>query len=191
MPGARALRTLADFVRHVLYRDRYLTEVLSSVVTFGVGILASVSQTALEGRPSLAGFREMPAPELWVCAVSLPGTLVAIRFAMGPPGPDRWTSLVVMSLFWVLGVFSLAIDLNNWAFWTLLALLLGVLQGYAIVRELRDLRWGVALVGAFFWVSLALSITANAPWPWPLAVATYWGWAAANLLSVSRLSGRT
>jgi hypothetical protein len=184
----RPLRTLAGFVRHILYRDKYLTEVLASLVTFAVGVLASFSQPALEVREVMAGFRDLPMPELWIMLMTLPGTWHALRYAVRPQIAHRWMGLIVMACFWALCCFSLAIELNNWAFWTLLALLLGVMQGVAVVSELRDLRWGCALIGSFFWVTFAASVTAHSPSPWPLGIATYWGWAAANLLSVSRLS---
>lgn len=186
----RPLDILTGFVRHILYRDRYLTEVISSWVTFAVGVLASVNQAAVEARPAMMGFRDMPCPELWVLAAAVPGTWHALRYATIRGIAGRWAGPVVMGSFWGLCLFSYGAGLDNWAFWTLLALLLGIMQGYAVVSELRDLRWGCALIGAFFWVAFAASATEHSDWPWPLGLAALWGWALANLLSVSRLSGR-
>ena len=90
-----------------------------------------------------------------------------------------------MLSFVALSVFSMAVDLDNWPFWTLFALLLGLMKSYVLVLEWSYLRWGVSCLGAFFWISITVSIAANAP-DLPLALAPYAGFAAANLLSVRR-----
>jgi hypothetical protein len=190
MPGARAINSIVAFLRGFLARDRYLTEALAAVVTFGVGVLASISLEELQTRPSLSGFRDMPYPELWMMAFAIPGVICAGRLWREGETYEGTVSLAVMLSFPTLGAVSLLIDLSNWGFWTLFALQLGVLKGYAIVREWTYLRWGVAVLGAFFWVNLTLSISDSTPGALPLLLSPCAGFAAANLLSVSRLSGR-
>lgn len=183
-----AFHSLSAFIRHVLFhRDRYLTELLSSVVTFAVGVLASMSQPQLETRSTMAGFRDMAYPELWLLLMASPGLIAAIRYGLRPDAPSRWMPTVVMGSVVVLCASSLIAGLDNWAFWALLALLIGVMQGYAAIAELAEARWGIATVGTFFWLSLAVSVTLHAEYPWPLGIALYWGFALANLLSLLRL----
>jgi hypothetical protein len=184
------LRTIVDFLAGVLKRDRYLTEVLAALVTFGVGILGSVSQEALSSRQSLSGFRDMPCPELWVIAFAMPGVWSALRLCWDGEAREGRISLRVMLSFVLLAIFSVAMELDNWAFWSLLALQLGVLKGYALVLEWSYLRWSVSCMGSFFWISLTLSIGASTDGPLPLAIAPYAGFAAANLLSVWRARGK-
>lgn len=184
------VRDIIAFLRGVVRRDRYLMEVLASLVTFGVGVVASLSQSALDGRPSLAGFRDMPCPEMWVIAFSLPGIWTAVKLWREGERHEGRRSLVVMLSFVALSAVSLAMDLSNWGFWTLFALLLGIMKGYALVLEWSYLRWSVAVLGAFFWISLTLSIASNSVGALPLAIAPYAGFAAANLLSVWRARGR-
>jgi hypothetical protein len=56
-------RTVVQFFREFLARDRYLTEALAALVTFAVGGLASISLGPVQQAPALAGFRNMPCPE--------------------------------------------------------------------------------------------------------------------------------
>jgi hypothetical protein len=188
MTAPRPIQALVAFLKDVLlHRDRYMLEVVSSLVTFAAGVLASMTQLDLASRQSMNGFRDMPVPEVWVCLAALPGTIQAIlNFRNSQEGGA--CAIAVMGTFWVLSMASGFAGLDNWIFWTLFALLLGAMQGYAIARDLRDLRWGVAFLGAFFWIALTATVLANVGWPWPIAVVTYGGWALANLLSVRRLS---
>lgn len=190
MSTSRVVRNIAAFLSGILSRDRYLMELLAACVTFGVGVLASVSQTALEGSPSLSGFRDMPYPEGWVIAFAAPGIWAAAKLWWEGERHEGRVSLGVMGSFVALGIVSMALDLDNWGFWAMFALLLGVMKTYALIREWGYLRWGVACLGAFFWISLTLSIIQNSDGPLPLAVAPYAGFAAANLLSVWRARGR-
>jgi hypothetical protein len=184
------IRTIVDFLAGVLQRDRYLTEVLAALVTFGVGILASFSQDALGTRQSLSGLRDMPGAEMWVIAFSTPGIWSALHLWWDGERREGRVSLCVMMSFVALALFSWTMDLNNWAFWTLFALQLGILKGYALVLEWSYLRWSVSCLGTFFWVTLTLSIAANADGALPLAIAPYAGFALANLLSVWRARGK-
>ena len=186
MSTQRVVRSIVAFLTGILHRDRYLTEVLAACVTFGVGVLASVSQTALEGRPSLSGFRDMPCPEGWVIAFAAPGIWAAAKLWWEGERHEGQVSLGVMCSFVALGIVSMALDLDNWGFWAMFALLLGVMKTYALIREWGYLRWGVAVMGAFFWISLTLSIAQNSGEALPLAIAPFSGFAAANLLSVWR-----
>jgi hypothetical protein len=188
MTTPRPIRALVAFLKDVLlHRDRYMLEVVSSLVTFAAGILASMTQLDLASRQSMNGFRDMPLPELWVCLAALRGTIQAARnFRSSEEG--GLCAIIVMVTFWLLSAASCIAGLDNWVFWTLFAVLLGAMQGYAIARDLRDLRWGVAYLGAFFWIALTATVVVNVGWPWPIAVVTYGGWALANLLSVRRLS---
>ena len=190
MSTPRVVRNIAAFLSGILSRDRYLMELLAACVTFGVGVLASVSQAALEGRQSLSGFRDMPCPEGWVIAFAAPGIWAAAKLWWEGERHEGQVSLGVMGSFVLLACASVALDLDNWAFWALFALLLGVMKGYALIREWSSLRWGVACLGAFFWISLTFSIVQNSDGPLPLAVAPYAGFAVANLLSVWRARGR-
>jgi hypothetical protein len=186
----RVARTVVAFFREFLARDRYLTEALAALVTFAVGVLASISLGPVQQAPALAGFRDMPCPEGWVIAFCLPGLYCSAKLWWEGETYEGKVSLAVMLSFVALGVFSMAIDLSNWGFWTLFALQLGVLKGYALIQEWTYLRWGVSVLGAFFWISLTLSIANSAPDYLPILLAPCGGFAAANLLSVSRLSGR-
>ena len=190
MSAPLVVRNIVDFLSGVLQRDRYLTEVLAALVTVGVGVLASISQDALASRQSLAGFRDMPCPELWAIAFALPGVWSALKLSWEGESREGRISLRVMLSFVLLAVFSIAMDLDNWAFWALLALQLGVLKGYALVLEWSYLRWSVSIMGAFFWITLTLSIAQNTQGALPLAIAPYAGFAAANLLSVWRARGK-
>jgi hypothetical protein len=190
MSAPRVVRDILAFLGGILERDRYLVELGAALVTFGIGILASFSQEALTGRQSLAGFRDMPCPELWVIIFTLPGIWSAVKIWWEGERHEGVVSLLVMLSFSMLAVFSLAMDLNNWAFWTLFALQLGVLKGYSLVLEWSYLRWSVSVLGSFFWISLTLSIAANTQGPLPLAMAPYAGFAAANLFSVWRARGK-
>ncbi|WP_265886736.1 hypothetical protein [Roseomonas mucosa] len=185
----RIIEEVRSFFISLGTRDRYLTELVSAVVSLLAGILASVSPIAVEARPSMAGFTNMPLPEIWVLGISGAGLYVVTYNAMGRPDrQDRWWPSIVMGGFVALALFSLAVDLRTWVFWTFLCLLLGVSQGYALVRDWMDLRWAVSLVGVFLWVTLTLSVVANTEWPWPLGVAPYVGIGLCNILSTSRLS---
>lgn len=186
MSTPRVVRSIVAFLTGILHRDRYLTEVLAACVTFGVGVLASVSQAALEGRQSLSGFRDMPCPEGWVIAFAAPGIWAAAKLWWEGERHEGRVSLGVMGSFVALGIVSMALDLDNWGFWAMFALLLGVMKTYALIREWGYLRWGVAVMGAFFWISLTLSIAQNSGEALPLAIAPFSGFAAANLLSVWR-----
>jgi hypothetical protein len=184
------LRNIVAFLAGVLQRDRYLTEVLAALVTFGVGILASFSQDALASRQSLAGLRDMPGAEFYVIAFSLPGIWSALHLWWDGEHREGRVSLAVMLSFVALSAFSLWMGLSNWGFWALFALLLGVMKGYALVLEWSYLRWSVSCLGSLFWIILTLSIAVNSDGPWPLAIAPYAGFAAANLLSVWRARGK-
>lgn len=190
MSTPRVVRNIAAFLSGILSRDRYLMELLAACVTFGVGVLASVSQTALEGSLSLSGFRDMPCPEGWVIAFAAPGIWAAAKLWWEGERHEGQVSLGVMGSFVALGIVSMALDLDNWGFWAMFALLLGVMKTYALIREWGYLRWGVAVMGAFFWISLTLSIAQNSGEALPLAIAPYSGFAAANLLSVWRARGK-
>jgi hypothetical protein len=190
MPGVRVVQTVVEFLRGFLARDRYLTEALAALVTFAVGVLASISLGPVQQNPALAGFRDMPCPEGWVMAFCIPGLYSSAKLWRDGEIYEGKVSLGVMLSFVVLGVLSMSIGLSNWAFWTLFALQLGVLKGYALVREWTYLRWSVSVLGAYFWVNLTLSIANSAPDYLPILLAPCGGFAVANLLSVSRLSGR-
>jgi hypothetical protein len=190
MTPPRVVRSIYEFLAGVLQRDRYLTEVLAALVTFGVGILGSFSQEALASKQALAGFRDMPGAEFWVMAFAAPGVWSAVRLWWEGERHEGKTSLAIMLSFVALCLFSLAMDLDNWAFWTLFALLLGVMKGYALIVEWSYLRWSVSCLGSFFWIALTLSIVANTDGALPLAIAPYTGFAAANLLSVWRARGK-
>lgn len=183
------MQTILSFLAGVVRRDRYLVELGAALVTFGVGIIASVTQDSLVTRQSLAGFRDMPCPEIWVIAFAVPGIWAAAQLWRDGERHEGRVSLLVMLSFVALSVFSLLADLDNWPFWTLFALLLGVMKGYSLVLEWSYLRWGVSCLGAFFWISITVSVAVNAP-DMPLALAPYAGFAAANLLSVWRARGR-
>lgn len=172
MIARKALGLVGNFVFAMLHRDRCLTEVLAALVTFSVGVLASRTQHALSIRDAMAGFRDMPVPEVWVMIVAPPGMWRAVRYALCRDCLGRFVPFAVMSSLYALSIASLVFALDNWVFWTLLALLLGITQGYTVVVERRDLRWGCALIGSFFWVSFALSVTVNAEAPTPLGVVT-------------------
>lgn len=180
------VRNIAAFLSGILSRDRYLMELLAACVTFGAGVLASVYQAALEGRPSMSGLRDMPCPEGWVIAFAVPGIWASLRLWWEGERHEGRVSLGVMGSFVALGIVSMALDLDNWGFWAMFALLLGVMKTYALIREWGYLRWGVAVMGAFFWISLTLSIAQNSGEALPLAIAPYSGFAVANLLSVWR-----
>ena len=190
MSTSRVVRNIAAFLSGILSRDRYLMELLAACVTFGVGVLASVYQAALEGSPSMSGFRDMPCPEGWVIAFAVPGIWASLRLWWEGERHEGRVSLGVMGSFVALGIVSMALDLDNWGFWAMFALLLGVMKTYALIREWGYLRWGVAVMGAFFWISLTLSIAQNSGEALPLAIAPYSGFAAANLLSVWRARGK-
>ena len=72
------VQNIVAFLTGVLQRDRYLVELGAALVTFGAGIIASVTQESLVNRQSLAGLRDMPCPELLVIMFSLPGIWAAI-----------------------------------------------------------------------------------------------------------------
>ena len=190
MSTPRVVRNIAAFLAGILSRDRYLMELLAACATFGVGVLASVSQASLNDRPSLSGFRDMPCPEMFVVAFAVPGIWASLRLWWEGERYEGKVSLGVMGSFVALGAVSMALDLDNWAFWTLFALLLGVMKPYSIVREWSYLRWGVACLGAFFWISLTLSVAQSMPGGPPLFAAPYACFAAANLLSVWRARGK-
>lgn len=190
MSTPRVVRNIAAFLSGILSRDRYLMELLAACVTFGAGVLASVYQASLNDRPSLSGFRDMPCPEMFVVAFAVPGIWASLRLWWEGERYEGQVSLGVMGSFVALAVVSMALDLDNWAFWALFALLLGVMKTYALIREWGYLRWGVAVMGAFFWISLTLSIAQNSGEALPLAIAPYSGFAAANLLSVWRAGGK-
>jgi hypothetical protein len=184
------VRNIFAFLSGVLQRDRYLTEVLAALVTFGVGVLASISQDALASRQSLAGLRDMPGPEIYVIAFALPGIWSALRLWWEGERHEGRVSLAVLLSFVALSALSLSLGLDNWAFWALFALLLGVMKGYALIREWSYLRWSVSCLGTLFWTILTLSIVVNTDGALPLAIAPYAGFAAANLLSVWRARGK-
>ena len=190
MSTPRVVRNIAAFLAGILSRDRYMMELLAACVTFGVGVLASVSQASLNDRPSLSGFRDMPCPEGWAIAFAGPGIWASLRLWWEGERYEGKVSLGVMGSFVALAVVSMALDLDNWGFWTLFALLLGVMKSYSIVREWSYLRWGVACLGAFFWISLTLSVAQSTQGGPPLFAAPYAGFAAANLLSVWRARGK-
>jgi hypothetical protein len=186
----RVARTVVNFFREFLARDRYLTEALAALVTFAVGVVASVTIDQMETRVSLAGFRDMPCPEALVALASVPGIISAAKLIWEGERREGLNSLAVMSSFVALSAFSFVADLGSWAFWTLFTLLLGVMKGYALVREWTYLRWSVAVLGAFFWVNFTTSIAMNLPDGLKILAVAPAGFAVANLLSVSRLSGR-
>lgn len=190
MNRPRFLETIIGFVRGFLARDRYLTEALAALVTFATGVLASLTLEHIDERPSLAGFRDMPCPELYIILAALPGLYWAVKvWRDGEIGEGR-VSFAVMSSFVVLSVASLILDLDNWAFWSLFCLLLGLMKGYALVREWTYLRWAVTVLGAFFWLNFTFALAGNLPRGAWLLLATPAGFAVANLLSVFRLNGR-
>lgn len=190
MSARRVLRNIVEFLSGVVERDRYLTEAFAALVTFGVGIIGSVSQDSLSQRQSLSGFRDMPCPELWLVGFCLPGIWSACKLWKEGEVREGRVSLNVMLSFVALSAFSYLLDLDNWAFWTLLALQLGILKGYALILEWSYLRWSVACIGCFFWISLTVSIASNTIGAQPLALSPYIGWAAINVLSVWRARGK-
>jgi hypothetical protein len=190
IPKPRILETIVLFVRGFLARDRYLTEALAALTTFATGALASLTLDHIDDRPSLAGFRDMPCPELYVVLAAIPGLYWAIRVWRDGEITEGRISFGVMSSFVVLCGVSLALNLENWAFWSLFCLLLGLMKGYALVREWTYLRWSVTVMGAFFWLNFTISLAGNLPRGAWLLLATPAGFAVANLLSVFRLNGR-
>jgi hypothetical protein len=187
------VRNVVSFIREFLARDRYLTEALAALVTFGAGVMASLSLEEVQGRVSLAGFRDMPYPELWAVAFTLPGLITSMRIwwrAVDGERAEGVTSVLVMSSFLVLSLTSVLFDWDNWVFWSVFALQLGILKGYALVQEWPYLRWGVSVLGAFFWINFSISLAQHLPPGLRILLAPCVGFALANLLSVSRLAGR-
>ncbi|MFT8245168.1 hypothetical protein [Roseomonas sp. BN140053] len=189
MSTPRIVRNIMAFLHGFLARDRYLTEALAGLVTFATGVLALMSIDAMNTRVSLAGFRDMPCPEAWVILFSLPGVWCSAKLWWEGERYEGIASLVVTLSFVVLAGLSLALDFGNWLFWTCFALQLGSLKGYALIQEWTYLRWSMAVLGTFFWVNFTISLAQNVPWGLILLLAPCAGFAAANLLSVSRLSG--
>lgn len=178
-----------DFLRNVFFkRDRYLLEVVASWVTLIIGIMGSFSQVELAARDAMMVFARIPLPEAFVLGMSVPGLIKGLHYARKPGITHRWTTLLVMLSFVGLCILSVAAGLSNWAFWTLLALLIGFNQGVALIIDLRDLRWACAMLATFFWVSLTAATAQATGWPFPFGVIAFGGWALANLLSVTRLS---
>ena len=140
------IRNIVLFVRGFLARDRYLTEGLAALVTFGMGVTSSLTLGEMQSRVSLAGFRDMASPEFWIAVFAFPGVWCGAKLIAEGEREEGWTSLAVMSSFYALCVFSVVADLTNWGFWTLFTLLLGVMKGYALVREWTYLRWSVTLL---------------------------------------------
>jgi len=171
-------------------KDRYLTEFVASVCSFLAGVIASMSPEIVGNRTSMTGFTNMLLPELWITLMVLPGLVVV--------GRNWWyrridedhdiAPVIVMVSFLVLTGMSALVGLSNWVFWTFLLLQLGVCQGYALHREWTDLRWGVAVIGSFFWISLTINVLVNAEWPWAIGIVGYIGLSLCNILTSSRLS---
>ena len=189
--GARTfLRNFRLFWVAFGQKDRYLTEFVAAVCSFGAGILASVSPATMENRTSMNGFTNMLLPELWVALVVLPGLYVVLKnwwYRRLDEDHDIFP-VVVMAGFMSLCMISELFNFNNWIFWTFLFLQLGVSQGYALYREWTDLRWAVSLVGSFCWMGLTINVFAYAEWPWALGVIGYIGLSLCNVLTSSRLS---
>jgi hypothetical protein len=190
MAKARSLlQGVWSFLAGFVARDRYLTEALAAVVTFGTGVAASLTLDDVQTRISLQGIREMQYPEVLVMAFAAPGMWCSARLIYEGERDEGWTSFGVMSSFWGLGLFSIATNLSNWGFWTIFCLLLGTMKGYALVREWTYLRWSVTVLGCFWWTIFTINLGENLPRGlWVLLVPCV-GFAAANLLSVSRLAG--
>jgi xanthine/uracil permease len=189
MTPPRVVRSIYELLAGVLQRDRYLTELGAALVTFGIGVVASLTQDGLATRASYARFRDMPCPEGWVIAFCLPGIWSAVKLWREGERYEGRVSLLVMLSFVVLALFSMLINLENWGFWALFALQLGILKGYALILEWGYLRWSVSILGSYFWISLTLSIGTSIEGPQALSIVTYAGFAGFNLLSVWRARG--
>lgn len=191
MAAVRVVQSILSFLTGVVSRDRYLMEAVAAFTTFLTGVIASFTQQSIVARQALADLRDMPGPEWWVLLFCAPGIWSAVQVIRGGEEPEGKTSLAVMLSFVALCLFSLAIGLSNWGFWALFALLLGTMKGYALICEWTYLRWSVACLGVFYWMSLTLSVWINVPVSdLPLAFATFFGFLAANLLTVWRARGR-
>lgn len=193
MPGL-VVRNVVNFLREFLARDRYLTEALAALTTFATGVLILRGLGSIDNSVNLVGFRDMPAPELWVALFSVPGLARCWRLWRGARDEETRregrVGMLVMYSFFLLCTVSHVLGFENWLFWACFALWLGIAKGYALVSEQIDLRWGVTCLGAMFWIMLTLSILQNAPGDLPPLLGPAAGWAVANLLSVSRLAGR-
>lgn len=190
MTAKKLLHNIVVFLTEVIERDRYLTEVFAALVTFGTGVIALGTRSVLDSRQALSGFRDMPCPEFWMICFALPGVISAIKIYREGEHREGRISFIVMASFVVMAIVSMILNLDNWTFWTILALQLGILKGYALILEWGYLRWSVACLGSFFWIGFVISIIVNTDGPLALSVSPVMGWAAVNLLSVWRARGK-
>lgn len=189
MSTPRVIAGIVAFLSGFLARDRYLLEALAALTTFATGVLALMSLDFVGDRVSLAGMGDMPCPEAWVILFTLPGIWSSAKLWWEGERNEGKVSLCVMLLFVLLSATSILLGTDNWVFWTAFALMLGVLKGYALVQEWTYLRWAMSCLGSFFWINLTISLSQNMPRGGILLIAPVAGLAAANLLTVSRLSG--
>lgn len=97
----------------------------------------------------------------------------SLMFTLAPKDMTDWESMRLLE------------TLATQDAWQAMAMVLSVVQLVATIMNYRWLRWGAALVAAWFWGVLTLGVWSATPWN--PAVAAYAGWCGINLFSILRL----